>query len=274
MNFKERLITRINCLQSKLCVGLDPEWEKLPSFLKESSSEPLFDFCKEIVNTTFPYTVAYKPNIAFFERFGSKGLAQFEKLIFHIKEVCPQVLVVSDSKRGDLANTSKEYARYYFDELKIDSLTVSPYMGRDSLEPYLKKGGHIFSLCLTSNPGSYDLQYLRLNSGKELYIKVAEYLSSLEREFEGQIGIVVGATHISELSALRTLAPSLSFLIPGFGAQGAQISDILPVCGHLSLINSSRAILFASSKEDFAMTAGEMAKSISREMSNYHKEIK
>lgn len=271
MVFKEKLITRIKCLQSYLCVGLDPEWEKLPDFIREKK-EPLFEFCKEIVNTTYPFVVAYKPNIAFFERFGSRGLSQFEKLISHIKTIAPQVIIVADSKRGDLANTAKEYSRYYFEDLKVDSLTVSAYMGRDSLEPYFVSGGHVFALCLTSNPGSFDLQYLKLNSGRELFLKVAEYLEGLEKEFSGQIGLVVGGTHPSDIQSIRNLAPSLGFLIPGFGAQGGKLEDILPVSGQLSLINSSRSIIFASGKEDFAQVAGEKARETMNEMRKFFKE--
>jgi len=272
MIFQEKLITRMNYLQSYLCIGLDPEFEKLPDFIRKKR-EPLFEFCREIIDFTHNFTIAYKINIAFFERFGSKGFVQFEKVISYIKENVPQVLTIVDAKRGDLANTSKEYSKYYFENLKIDSLTINPYMGKDSFEPYLLKGGHIFALCLTSNPGSYDLQYLKLNSGKELYLKIAEYFKGLEKSFVGQIGLVVGGTHSNEIKFIREVAPNLCFLIPGYGSQGAKLEDILPVSGGFCLVSSSRGILFGSEGKDFAKVAGEKAKSIMFEMKKFYKEI-
>lgn len=266
--FNELLEKRINELQSQLCVGLDPEWEKLPSFIKESS-EPLFLFCKEIVFHTHSYAVAYKPNIAFFERFGSSGILQFEKTIQYIQEIAPDVLIVADVKRGDLANTSKEYSKYYFENLKVHSMTISPYMGKDSFLPYLESDGHIFLLCLTSNQGSQDYQNKSLVDGKKIYELIAQDLNQFASQFPGQLGIVVGATHPKQLGEIRKMAPNLSFLIPGYGAQGGSLSDILPVCGKLSLVNSSRSILFASSDRSFGEAAGMTCEKIHLEMKKY-----
>ncbi len=266
--FNELLEKRVNKLQSQLCVGLDPELEKLPSFIQESP-EPLFTFCKEIVYHTHPYAVAYKPNIAFFERFGSSGILQFEKTIEYIQKIAPEVLIVADVKRGDLANTSKEYSKYYFENLNVHSITISPYMGKDSFIPYLENGGHIFLLCLTSNEGSQDYQNRLLVDGKKLYEFIAQDLDEFAMRFPNQIGIVVGATHPKELGEIRKIAPNLSFLIPGYGAQGGSLSEILPVCGKLSLVNSSRSILFASSDKTFGEAAAFACQKINQEMKNY-----
>lgn len=269
MFFQEKLSNRIKTLRSFLCIGLDPDFDKLPPFVREKK-EPLFEFCKEIVRKTHSYAIAYKPNIAFFERFGSKGFIQLEKLLAYIRKVEPHILIVLDAKRGDLANTSKEYAKYYFRELKVDSVTINPYMGRDSIEPYLNEGGHVFSLCLTSNPGAYDLQYLKLNSGRELFVKVAEYINLLNKEYENRFGLVVGANHKEEIARIREIAPKLCFLMPGLGAQGATLQDIFPYSGQLVLINSSREILFISQEEDFSEKSREKAKEISNFMRAYY----
>lgn len=269
MFFHEKLVSRIQSLKSFLCIGLDPDYEKLPTFLKERK-EPLFEFCRAIVKKTHSYVIAYKPNVAFFERFGSKGLAQLEKLIAFIRRTDPYAILVLDAKRGDLFNTAKAYARYYFNELKVDSLTINPYMGRDSIEPYLNEGGHVFSLCLTSNSGAYDLQYLKLNSGRELFLKVADYITFLNREYEDRLGLVVGATRKEEIAKIREIAPKLCFLMPGVGAQGASLQDIFPHCGQLVLINSSREILFASQGTNFADASKEKAQAISQSMKEFY----
>lgn len=246
-------------------MGLDPEWEKLPIIAKEQSL-PLSFFCKAIVDATAEYALAYKPNIAFFERFGSRGLAQFEEVIHHIRTQYPDILILADVKRGDLANTSKEYAKYYFLDQKVDSITVSPFMGLDSLIPYLDLGGHIFILCLTSNPGSADFQRLPLELSIPFYEHLATFFEGESGKFKGQLGLVVGGTHPDDLEKIRNLAPSLHLLIPGYGAQGGKLEEILPVCGSLSLLNSSRSILFASQGLDFADKATQAVKQITSDM--------
>lgn len=254
MKFAEKFFKRRERILSPLCIGLDPEMEKLP-IVARNQINPLSYFCKEIVDATSEYACAYKPNIAFFERYGSKGIAQFEDVIDHIKTKYPSIPIVADVKRGDLANTSKEYARYYFQTLGVDSITVSPYMGMDSLLPYLDMGGHIFVLCLTSNEGSADFQRLTLEFSTPFYEHLAVFFDGECSKYPGQMGIVVGATHPFDLEKVRKLTSSLHILIPGFGAQGGKLEEILPICGNLSLVNSSRSILFASSGDDFATKA-------------------
>ena len=265
MAFAEKFLKRLNRIETPLCVGLDPEWEKLPLFVKDQLS-PLAYFCKEIVDATAESAVAFKPNIAFFERFGARGIAQFEDVIQHIKIKHPDIPIVADIKRGDLANTSKEYARYYFQTLGVDSITVSPYMGMDSLEPYLDMGGFVFILCLTSNPGSSDFQRLPLEFSTPFFEHIATFFEGESSRYPEQLGIVVGGTHPEDLERIRGLAPSLHILIPGFGAQGGKLEEILPVSGKLSLINSSRSILYASTGEDFATKAGDAARKIRNDM--------
>jgi len=266
MKFYEKFTTRSNQLQSLLCLGLDPEWEKLPASVR-SSDKPLFTFCKEIVDATHDIVVSYKPNIAFFERFGFRGIEQFEKLVLHITSNYPHVSIVADVKRGDLANTAKEYAKYYFGDLKVDTVTLSPYMGSDSIEPFLEYKDHaVFLLCLTSNPASKDLQKIKTSMGLNFYEEVANLSKSLNLQFKDQVGIVVGATHPGELGQIRKAYPELAFLIPGYGAQGGNLSELMKVCARNSLINSSRSIIFNSTGVDFAAKAREKAVEINLEM--------
>jgi orotidine-5'-phosphate decarboxylase len=265
VSFIHKFDQRHSLLHSCLCIGLDPEYEKLPIFLKKER-EPLFVFLKEIVDATAAYAVSYKPNIAFFERFGSHGIAQFEKLIRYIHNNHPNIPVVADIKRGDLANTSKEYAKYYFHDLCLDSLTLSPYMGLDSLEPFLEyEGKMLFLLCLTSNKGSTDLQRLPVEN-KNFYEHVAFFTSSInDKNYPSSAGLVVGATHANDLSNLRSKHPTLFFLIPGVGAQGASLKETVTASGKYSLVNSSRGIIFASGDKDFAEKAGKAAELLHKE---------
>lgn len=266
MNFYTKFIARRDKLTSNLCIGLDPEEEKLPKSI-QNSPEPLFEFCKHIIDATEEFAVCYKPNIAFFERKGSKGFAEFEKVIRHLKINYSKIPIIADVKRGDLGNTAKEYAKYYFDDLGVDSITLSPYMGKDTIEPFLNHSkGHVFLLCLTSNPSSEDFQKQILNHDLFLYEKVALFSEKLNEEFKNQVGIVVGGTHPKELEALRKRCQNLIFLVPGFGAQGGTLDDILSKTGKNSVINSSRAIIFASKENDFAKAAKEKASEINSEM--------
>lgn len=265
-NFVSKFEKRREQLKSLLCIGLDPEWEKLPNICRTDAS-PLFHFCKTIVSATHPYATSWKPNIAFFERFGSKGLLEFENYVSYAKEICPEVPIVADAKRGDLANTSKEYAKYYFQSLGVDALTVNAYMGEDSLLPYLDLGGFIFVLGLTSNPSSQDFQKLKTSeSGRFLYEEMAGQMARLEERYPAQVGLVVGGTHPNELLNLRKDHPNLYFLIPGFGAQGGDLGSIFSASGKKSLINSSRGITLTSINDDFGEISKKKAEEIHKEM--------
>jgi orotidine-5'-phosphate decarboxylase len=270
IDLKTRFNKRFNSLQSNLTVGLDPEWEKIPDFLRKEKF-PLFTFCKEIIESTGDFALAFKPNIAFFERFGSKGIQEFEKTIEHIHISCPDALIIADAKRGDLANTAKEYAIYYFESLSVDCLTVSPYMGKDTICPYIEnQKGSVFLLCLTSNPSAVEFQKWqdpsKANGSTFLYQSVANLASTLNIEYEGRVGIVVGGTRPSDVAEIRKDHPDLFFLIPGFGAQGGTWQEILQASGSNSFINSSRGIHFLSSTKDFAELARSKAEEISSGM--------
>lgn len=264
--FVSKFKRRRDELGSVLCIGLDPEFEKLPEICQKSD-RPLFEFCKAIVSSTSSYAVAWKPNLAFFERFGGKGLLEFEAYVRYAKEVSPDIPIIADAKRGDLANTAKEYAKYYFEFLGVDALTVSPYMGKDSLTPYLDIGGTIFVLGLTSNPSSVDFQKQKLSqNNRYLYEEVAIQMEGLGRSYPGQVGLVVGGTHPEELSNLRKLLPDLYFLIPGFGAQGGDLKSILSASGKNSVVNSSRGITLSSISSEFGSIAKEKAKLVHKAM--------
>ncbi|TGN14702.1 orotidine-5'-phosphate decarboxylase [Leptospira ilyithenensis] len=266
--FQEKFIKRREELSSLLCIGLDPEWEKLP-FSSLKSETPLFHFSKEIVEATHTYATSWKPNVAFFERFGSKGFKEFELYVELCKTVCPEVPIIADAKRGDLANTSKEYAKYYFETLGVDALTVNAYMGRDTLLPYLDAGGYIFILCLTSNPSSSDLQKLVLKKNNEfLYEEMSDFAAKLGEEYPGQVGIVVGGTHPAELKKIRNRHPDLFFLIPGYGAQGASLEEIYWASGKNSIINSSRGVTLLSREDGFSRLAKEKALEIQTQMNH------
>lgn len=264
--FVSKFKRRRDELGSVLCIGLDPEFEKLPEICQKSD-RPLFEFCKAIVSSTSSYAVAWKPNLAFFERFGGKGLLEFEAYVRYAKEFSPDIPIIADAKRGDLANTAKEYAKYYFEFLGVDALTVSPYMGKDSLTPYLDIGGTIFVLGLTSNPSSVDFQKQKLSqNNRYLYEEVAIQMEDLGRSYPGQVGLVVGGTHPEELSNLRKLLPDLYFLIPGFGAQGGDLKSILSASGKNSVVNSSRGITLSSISSEFGSIAKEKAKLVHKAM--------
>ncbi|TGN00277.1 orotidine-5'-phosphate decarboxylase [Leptospira dzoumogneensis] len=264
MDFYSKFVKRREILNSLLCVGIDPDVTKLPSHL-EKFPDKLYVFSREIVDATAEYAVAYKPNIAFFEAFGSKGIEQFEKLISHIKTNHPEIPIVADAKRGDLDNTARQYAKFFFKELGVDSLTLSPYMGSDTIKPFIEDDSRmVFLLCLTSNPDSAELQQKTFSeTGRTLYREVA----ALSEKFPAKnVGLVVGATHPKELLEIRKAHPDRIFLIPGYGAQGASLEEVISVCGKNSLVNSSRSIIFSSSGTDFAEKAGKAAASVTEQM--------
>ncbi|MBM9590878.1 orotidine-5'-phosphate decarboxylase [Leptospira sp. 201903075] len=265
-NFIQKFEFRRDTLQSLLCIGLDPELEKLPKVSLDSKA-PLVHFTETIIRYTHTYATSWKPNVAFFERLGAEGYFALEHMVQVMKEVSPQVPIVMDAKRGDLANTSKEYAKYFFQTLKVDALTVNPYMGRDSLVPYLDLGGYIFVLGLTSNPSSTDFQKQKL-VGKDifLYEDVSDQMARLGEEYPNQVGLVVGGTHPSEIKALRARHPEMYFLIPGFGAQGGDLESIIQASGKNSLINSSRGITLSTLEENFGQVAQKKAEEVHLQM--------
>jgi orotidine-5'-phosphate decarboxylase len=251
--------TQINSIQQRhqslLCVGLDPEPARFPGAMKGDAS-CIFDFCAAIVDATKDLACAFKPQIAYFHAHRAED--QLERLMAHIRRVAPDVPVVLDAKRGDIGSTAEQYAKEAFERYQADALTLSPYMGFDSIEPYLKYSGKgLFILCRTSNPGGSDVQFLDVGS-KKLFEHVAS-LASGPWNTGGQLGLVVGATFPQEVQRVREIAPTLPLLIPGIGAQGgdlvATVNAGRDANGRGMLINSSRAILYASSDEDFRSAA-------------------
>jgi orotidine-5'-phosphate decarboxylase len=248
---------------SMLCVGLDPDISRLPTVGGQAwagDASKFLDFCAAIVDATADLAIAFKPQIAYFAAVGAEQ--QLEKLIAHIRRVAPQVPVILDAKRGDIGSTAAQYAKEAYERFDADAVTLSPYMGFDSVEPYLQYAGKgTFLLCRTSNPGGDDLQNLDLAGGQKLYERVAQ-LASSSWNGNGQMGLVVGATYPQEIARVRALAPHLPLLIPGVGAQGgdAQATVQAAWAGAGScVINSSRAILYASSAGDFAAAARRVA---------------
>ena len=255
---------------SMLCVGLDPEPTRFPGAMKGDASK-IFDFCARIADATADLVIAFKPQIAYFA--AHRAEAQLEKLMAHLRSAHPQVPVILDAKRGDIGSTAEQYAREAFERYGADAVTLSPFMGFDSVQPYLKyEGKGAFLLCRTSNPGGDDLQNLRLESGERLYERVAR-LAAGAWNGNGQVGLVVGATYPAEVARVRELAPTLPLLIPGVGAQGGDAAATVQAgwrgtvradgAGHDTtgaiIVNSSRAVLYASSGEDFAQAARRVA---------------
>ncbi len=257
--FSDRLGALRTSKSSVLCVGLDPDPARLPVHLTASDSlaDATRSFCQKIVETTSQEAIAFKLNFAFFEALGDDGYAVMRDVL----EVIPDdVLTIADAKRGDIGNSASFYARAVFDELGFDSITVSPYMGRDSVDPFLThEGTCAFVLARTSNPGSADFQQLVID-GTPLYERVATSVASWGEEAAGETGFVVGATNADHLAHLRSVLPNAPFLIPGVGAQGGSAEEVMSAAGSGPvLINSSRAVIYASDGEDFAEAAGRSA---------------
>lgn len=263
---KQQIINQIKAKKSFLCVGLDTDIKKIPQHLL-NEEDPVFAFNKSIIDATAEYAVAYKPNTAFYEVYGAKGWASLEKTINYIKEKHPEIFVIADAKRGDIGNTSANYARAFFDTLKADALTVAPYMGVDSVEPFLGfEDKWVVLLALTSNKGSKDFQYLNAE-GKELYKNVL--MKSQEWADDNKMMYVVGATHPEELGEIRKMLPNHFFLVPGVGAQGGDLQAVARhgLNGQIGLlVNSSRGIIYASNGEDFAEKAAGEAKKLQQQM--------
>ena len=267
MNRKE-LFEQIKKKQSFLCVGLDVDLKKVPEHLLKEE-DPIFAFNKAIIDATAPYCVAYKPNLAFYEAFGVKGLMAFEKTVKYIKENYPEQFIIADAKRGDIGNTSKMYARTFFGEYDVDALTVAPYMGEDSVTPFLDGYDNkwVILLALTSNKGSFDFQLTEDKDGERLFEKVIR--KSQEWGNDENMMYVVGATRGEMFTDIRKAAPNAFLLVPGVGAQGGSLQNvckygIIKDCG--LLVNSSRGIIYADNTENFAKVAGQKAKELQAEM--------
>lgn len=265
---KQQLIEHIRTKRSFLCVGLDTDLKKIPQHLLKEE-DPIFAFNKAIIDATAPYCVAYKPNLAFYECFGLKGWVAFDKTVRYIKEHYPDLFIIADAKRGDIGNTSAMYARCFFEELDIDSLTVAPYMGEDSVTPFLQyKDKWVILLALTSNKGSHDFQLTEDKDGVRLFEKVLR--TSQQWASDQQMMYVVGATQGRLFEDIRKIAPEHFLLVPGVGAQGGSLEEVCKYgmtkdCG--LLVNSSRGIIYADSTENFATAAGQKAKELQQQMS-------
>ena len=264
---KQQLIDNIRAKHSFLCVGLDTDLKKVPAHLL-NEEDPIFAFNKAIVDATAPYCVASKPNLAFYECYGLKGWAALEKTVKYIKENYPDQFIIADAKRGDIGNTSSMYARSLFGEMDFDSITVAPYMGEDSVTPFLQyEGKWVILLALTSNKGSHDFQLTTDAQGERLFEKVLR--TSQQWADDKQMMYVVGATQGSLFADIRKVAPKHFLLVPGVGAQGGSLQDVCKYgmtdeCG--LLVNSSRGIIFADNTENFAAVAGEKAHELQQQM--------
>jgi len=271
---QEQLFRNIVAKRSFLCVGLDTEIEKIPVFLL-NSKDPVFEFNKRIIDATASYAVAYKPNIAFYECYGINGWISLKLTLDYIKEKHPDVFVIADAKRGDIGNTSKMYAKSFFENLSFDAVTVAPYMGEDSVTPFLSyRDKWVILLALTSNIGADNFQYHN-QDGVRLFEKVLTV--SQKWGTTDNLMYVVGATRAEMLKEIREIVPGHFLLVPGVGAQGGSLKEVASYgmtdkCG--LLVNSSRGIIFADNTEKFDKVAGEKAKEIQSEMEQYLSERK
>ena len=264
---RQQLINKIFSKKTFLCVGLDTDINKIPEHLKKEE-DPIFAFNKAIIDATAPYCVAYKPNLAFYECYGLKGMVAFEKTIKYLKENHPNHFIIADAKRGDIGNTSKMYAQTFFEEYNLDSVTVAPYMGEDSVKPFLEYDGKwVILLALTSNKGSHDFQLTEDQQGERLFEKVLK--KSQEWGTTENLMYVVGATQGKMFEDIRRIAPNHFLLVPGVGAQGGSLQEVCKYgmtkdCG--LLVNSSRGIIYAGKDKDFAEMAALKAKELQQEM--------
>ena len=262
----QELVAQIKKKKSFLCIGLDVDLEKIPSHLL-NNEDPIFAFNKAIIDATHHFCVAYKPNTAFYEAYGLKGWKSLEKTINYLNETYPEIFTIADAKRGDIGNTSAMYAKAFFEDLAFDSVTVAPYMGKDSIEPFLTfKDKHTIMLALTSNEGAFDFQTKKINE-KEVYKHVLE--TSKNWKNSENLMYVVGATKAEYFKEIRKIVPNSFLLVPGVGAQGGSLQD---VCTYgLTkdiglLINSSRGIIYASKDLNFAKDAALKAEELQQQM--------
>lgn len=264
-----QLTVQIHLKKSFLCIGLDVDIDKIPKHLLKEE-DPVFAFNKAIIDATHHLTVAYKPNLAFYEAQGIKGFQALRKTIDYLNENYPEIFTIADAKRGDIGNTSGMYAKAFFDDLNFDSVTVAPYMGKDSVEPFLKyENKHTILLALTSNEGAFDFQTKNVE-GEELYKMV---LKTSKNWVNGQnLMYVVGATKAEYLQQIREIIPESFLLVPGVGAQGGSLKEVCEYGMNRKvglLINASRAVIYASEGEDFAEAAATAAKKLQQEMAGY-----
>ena len=271
---RKELIQQIKQKQSFLCVGLDTDAKKMPQCVFDLH-DPIFEFNKAIIDATAPYCVAYKPNLAFYEAYGVKGMITFENTIKYIKEHHPHHLIIADAKRGDIGNTSQMYARTFFEEYDVDALTVAPYMGEDSVTPFLGyEGKWVILLALTSNKGSQDFQLTADAQGERLFEKVIK--QSQQWGNTENMMYVVGATQGRMFEDIRKVAPDHFLLVPGVGAQGGSLEEVckygmMKDCG--LLVNSSRGIIYASSDDHYAEIAGNKARELQQQMAEELKKV-
>lgn len=264
---KQQLFAQIKAKRSFLCVGLDTDLKKIPPHLLKEE-DPIFAFNRAIVDATAPYTIAYKPNIAFYESAGLAGWEALEKTVDYIKTNYPEIFLIADAKRGDIGNTSAMYARAFFEHMAFDALTVAPYMGEDSVTPFLQyEGKWVVLLALTSNKGSHDFQLTGSTTGERLFERVLR--QSQEWADDGKMMYVVGATQGELFKDIRRCAPDHFLLVPGVGAQGGSLHDVCrygmtETCG--LIVNSSRGIIYADTTERFAEVAAAKARELQEQM--------
>ena len=264
---RQQIIEQIFSKKTFLCVGLDTDIQKIPQCLLKEE-DPIFEFNKQIIEATAPYCMAYKPNLAFYESMGVKGLVSFQKTVDYLKEHHPNHFIIADAKRGDIGNTSAMYARSFFEDFDVDSLTVAPYMGEDSVKPFLAyEGKWVILLVLTSNAGSHDFQLTEDAHGERLFEKVLR--KSMQWGDKNNMMYVVGATQGQMFEDIRRIVPDHFLLVPGVGAQGGSLQEVCKYgmtkeCG--LIVNSSRGIIYASQGDDFAQAAAEKAKALQQQM--------
>jgi orotidine-5'-phosphate decarboxylase len=271
MTFTEKLAARWREADTLLCVGLDPDPARFPAPLRDRD-DAIFAFCRAIVDATAEFACAFKPQVAYFA--SRRAEDQLERLLAHVRGAHPQVPVILDAKRGDIGSTAEHYAREAFERYGADAVTLSPYMGLDSIEPFLEYADRgVFLLCRTSNPGGDELQMLDVG-GERLYEHVAR-LAARRWNTNGQLGLVVGATYPNELARVRAIAAELPLLVPGVGAQGGDVRAAVQsgqnARGDGMVINSSRAILYAGHGEDFAAAAREVARRTRDEINRHRR---
>ena len=265
----QELVAQIKKKKSFLCIGLDVDLDKVPSHLLKDE-DPIFAFNKAIIDATHHFCVAYKPNTAFYEAYGLKGWKSLEKTINYLNQTYPEIFTIADAKRGDIGNTSAMYAKAFFEDLAFDSLTVAPYMGKDSIEPFLAfKDKHTIMLALTSNEGAFDFQTKKINQ-KEVYKHVLE--TSKNWKNSENLMYVVGATKAEYFKEIRKIVPNSFLLVPGVGAQGGSLQDVCKygISNNVGLlINSSRGIIYASQNEDFAEKSALKAEELQIQMKQF-----
>lgn len=264
---KAALLEQIKAKRSVLCVGLDTDLEKIPTHLLKED-DPVFAFNKAIIDATAAFTVAYKPNIAFYESMGVKGWHSLEKTIQYLDVKYPEIFTIADAKRGDIGNTSKMYAKAFFENMNFDSITVAPYMGEDSVTPFLDfPNKWVILLGLTSNKGAFDFQFIENAEGEALFESVMK--KAQKWATADQLMFVLGATKTEHLARLRSIAPEHFFLVPGVGAQGGSLEEVLKQATNKDygvLVNSTRGIIYQSNGLDFAQAAGSAARTLQQEM--------